>query len=488
MATATKAPPKTKPSTQLPSDPRRLSEVARHVTIPAGIVTTGWPRIQRRLSDMAVSFDLWQEGISRLALGKRADGKYACTVDGITISIPRQVGKTFLVGSLIIALCLEYPGLQVVWTAHHLRTSSKTFKSMQGMVKRRKVSPHLKNIRVANGEQEIEFTNDSIVYFGARAQGFGRGFDEIDVMVFDEAQILTEKALEDMVAATNQARHPHGALLFFMGTPPRPSDPSEMFTNKRRKALKGELTNGIYVEGSADEDGDLDDPEQWRIANFSYPDRTPHESMLRLRANLPSDDAWRREGLGVWDDFESTQRPIDLATWARLATQDAPGEPAGLGIASDVDQIWLSLGASSGAVPTHLGSVLRVRADRSRAEFVAEVKRIQSERDCPVAIDPKGPAGFLVEDLEAADVDLTKASMDDFVQACADMRAATSLDQVVHGDYPDLNAAVSAAGWRTAGDRRLFARKGGDIAMLEAVSLARWAALTRESEPSAMFV
>jgi hypothetical protein len=72
--------------------------------------------------------------------------------------------------------------------------------------------------------------------FGAREQGFGRGFDEVDIEVFDEAQILTEKALEDMIAATNQSRHPHGALLFFMGTPPRPSDPGEAFGLKREGA------------------------------------------------------------------------------------------------------------------------------------------------------------------------------------------------------------------------------------------------------------
>jgi hypothetical protein len=72
-------------------------------------------------------------------------------------------------------------------------------------------------------------------------RGFGRGFDEVDVEVFDEAQILTEKALEDMVAATNQSRHPHGALLFFMGTPPRPVDPGEAFTERRKEALSGEV-------------------------------------------------------------------------------------------------------------------------------------------------------------------------------------------------------------------------------------------------------
>ncbi|MBM0205158.1 hypothetical protein JNW90_20470, partial [Micromonospora sp. STR1s_5] len=59
-----------------------------------------------------------------------------------------------------------------------------------------------------------------------------------------------------MVAATNQSRHPHGALLFYMGTPPRPIDPGEAFSLKRSKALSGESDDMVYIECSADEDAD----------------------------------------------------------------------------------------------------------------------------------------------------------------------------------------------------------------------------------------
>ena len=121
------------------------------------------------------------------------------------MSIPRQVGKTYFVLALLVIMCILFPGLQVIWTAHHLRTSTKTFTSLRGICKRKKVAPHIKpdGIRSATGEQQVAFVNGSLIMFGARAQGFGRGFDEIDVEVFDEAQILDTKALEDMIAATN---------------------------------------------------------------------------------------------------------------------------------------------------------------------------------------------------------------------------------------------------------------------------------------------
>ena len=139
----------------------KLSEAARHVVIPAGIETTGWPAVRAKGAELGLLFDPWQDGTGRVALGKRADGKYAATVGGIVMSIPRQVGKTYFVGALVVILCILFPGLKVVWTAHRTRTATNTFRSMQGMARRKKVAPHVDHIRQANGEQEIAFRNGS---------------------------------------------------------------------------------------------------------------------------------------------------------------------------------------------------------------------------------------------------------------------------------------------------------------------------------------
>src|SRR5699024_2992519 len=181
----------------------RLSEVARELVIPDGITTSVFPRVEQRLNEVGIYFDRWQSGWGMVALGCRADGKYAATIGGVVASIPRQVGKTYTVGGMLIGLCLEFPGLQAIWTSHHSRTTTRTFQSIQGIVRRKKIYPLLSHtgrsdgIRSANGEQEIRFKNGSVIMFGAREQGFGRGMDAIDVEVFDEAQILGIKALED---------------------------------------------------------------------------------------------------------------------------------------------------------------------------------------------------------------------------------------------------------------------------------------------------
>lgn len=277
------------PEPLMKSGTLRLSDLARHVVLPEAIASTGWPSVRAKCLELGVRFDPWQDGLGRAILAKRGDGKYAAGIGGVVISIPRQVGKTYTVGAITFALCILHPGLTVVWTAHRLKTAGETFNSMQGMSRRQKIAPFVEQVFTGSGDEEVRFRNCSRILFGARERGFGRGFAEVDVEVFDEAQILTERALDDMIPATNQSKYPAGALLFFIGTPPKPTDPGEAFTAKRTKALGGKSKDMLFVEFSADRDADPDDRKQWAKANASFPLRTPVEAMLRMQENLSAD-------------------------------------------------------------------------------------------------------------------------------------------------------------------------------------------------------
>ncbi|MUG03605.1 terminase, partial [Bacillus tequilensis] len=110
---------------------------------------------------LGAEFDPWQDGAGRVILAKRADGSLAAMVDGVGMSLPRQVGKTHLVGFLVFALCVNMPGLLVIWTAHHSATSSETFLAMQGMAQRAKVAPHVAQVFKGSGDEEVRFHNGS---------------------------------------------------------------------------------------------------------------------------------------------------------------------------------------------------------------------------------------------------------------------------------------------------------------------------------------
>jgi hypothetical protein len=259
--------------------------------------------------------------------------------------------------------------------------------------------------------------------------------------------------------------------IWLLGTPPTPEDNGEVFTSIRSAALGGKSRTLAYLEWSAHPDDDPALAETRAKANPAWSTRINHEVVQGEYETYPP-DRFALDRLGIW---RSDSAALVMPNWPACATTTAPPAPAALGIAADLDQTWLSLGAASTGVRPHLGSVRRVRAD-ARAAFVADVKRIQDETNCAVGLDRKGPASFLIPALEDAGVRLTLIALDDFVQASADIVAAVEAGDVEHGDYDDLNDAVRAAGWRLVADRRVFARKNGDISSLEAVTVALWVA------------
>jgi hypothetical protein len=432
---------------------------------------------------LGLGFDWWQAQLGTVCLGYDSRGKYAATVGGIGLSIPRQVGKTYFVLAMIVVLCVLFPGLQVVWTAHHLRTSTKTFTTLRGICRRRKIAPLVRAMRAANGEQQVEFTNGSMIMFGARSQGFGRGFDEIDIEVFDEAQILDTKALEDMIAATNQARNEHGALLFFMGTPPRPSDPSEAFESRRAKALEGKAPNAVWLEIAADRGSDPDDRSQWPIMNPSFPHRTPVESMERLRENLGDDDSWNREGRGIWDAMDSS-RVIDEDSWNRVA------DPASMAI----ERLSLAIDvppnrsvASVALAGQRPDGRWHVELDDSRkgVDWVIPwvVSRASKNRLHAVVVDEMSG---LVEErrgrhyLIGTDVVVTLAAAEGrhMAIACAKFYDGVIDGSVMHTDQPQVNVALSLARKRPLAGGWAWNRKdaASDITPIVAETLALWGA------------
>lgn len=467
------------PASQTKPGTRKLSDVARHVVVPTGIVTTGYPAVHQKCRDLGVEHDDWQQGLGRLILGKRDNGLYAATVGGVVLSIPRQVGKTFLIGTIIFALCLLYPNLTVLWTAHHSRTSNETFGKMQGFARRRKVRPYIDgDPRQSHGEQEIRFVNGSRILFGAREHGFGRGFDEVDIEVFDEAQILTASALEDMVAATNQSRHPAGALLFFMGTPPRPKDPGEAFTAKRTKALAGRTTDQVYVEMSGDDNANPDDRKQWTIANPSVPERTPFVAMERLRENLANDESFLLEGLGIWATArKNTVIPMDAWTNAQDEHSFAVDRFA-IGVSVLPDRSMASVGFA-GLREDGLWHVELHEQRAGVAWLPAHLETLvkNNPQVRALVIDGKSQAATLGEEFAARRLVPTITEAVDMGKACGAITDGLVRDlDVKHMGQPQLTYAMSVSGTRSILGGKLFGWSqktiGADNTPWEACTLA----------------
>jgi hypothetical protein len=483
-------PPRSKTATSTP----RLSEYALAFKFPDGIKKTVWTRVEAKGKELDLGFDWWQSQLGTVCLGYGADGQYVATVGGVGLSIPRQVGKTYFVLATLVIMCVLFPGLQVVWTAHHLRTSTKTFTTLRGICRRKKVAPHIAidgrgkpAIRSSNGEQEVVFRNGSKIMFGARSMGFGRGFDEIDIEVFDEAQILDSKALEDMVAATNQARHPHGALLFFMGTPPRPSDPSEAFSLRRADALSGNADDAIWLEIGADPESDPTDRSQFPKMNPSYPTRTPLNSILRLWKNLGDEDSWNREGRGIWDSVRSNG-VIPGPSWLEREDQGSRVvRRHALGVEVGPDLAWASVALAGERADGHFHFELdedQHTRGRGTSWLIPHLQYLMANNPQirSVVVDIAGPVKALLEErngrwfFKGTSILATPVKVAELGAGCAEVLDGIVTGWLHHIGQPQFTASALNAGKRDLGDTGMWVwnRKTAesDITPIQAGTLA----------------
>ncbi|GAA2394298.1 hypothetical protein GCM10009855_37140 [Gordonia cholesterolivorans] len=380
-------------------------------------------------------FDRWQDDVGRLTLAKLANGEYAS--DTIVLSIPRQVGKTYLVACIIFALCLIHPKLTVIWTAHRKTTAAETFRQFDGMAQKPKVAAHVQQVLRGKGDEKIVFNNGSRILFGARESGFGRGMTNVGILVLDEGQILPESTLEDMGATQNVAVNP---LTFVMGTPPRPRDDGEFFSLLRQEAIDGESDGTLYVEFSADRGCDPMDRDQWRKANPSFPRRTSERALLRLRKKLKSDDSWNREALGIWD--EASQAIVSPRRWAELvdAGPDQGVAPDSLGIAAH-DGLFSVVACWADGDDRHVEEVFA----HPRLDLVAEWVAGRASRRMTVFVSNYGAAAPLVPMLQAKRLTVRPASTGDVGRGCELLVEGCEAKWLTHEDQPQLADSLAGA-------------------------------------------
>ena len=428
-----------------------------------------WEDVSDLSASFGVTLDAWQETILQSAMGERADGTWAAKQVGV--SAPRQNGKSQLIVARALAGALLFGEKKIVISAHAQDTARETFaKFIEQIDDSPALAERIDKVMNALNREFIKFKNGATVQFKARTVSGSRGFS-CDCLLLDEAQILGMPAWVSINSTMSARPNPQ---VWLLGTPPTPEDNGEVFASVRDAAITGRSKALAWLEWAADPQDDPALEETRAKANPAWWTRINHEVVQGEFETYPP-ERFALDRLGIWS--------TDLATgiftpgaWSSCATSEAPPAPAALGLALDLDRVWLSLGASSGGDRPHLGSVMRVRLTPDRDKMLAEVLRIALERGIAVAVDAKGPAASLIPLLEERGVTVARAGLDDYVQACAELYDAVEAGAVAHGGYHDLDAAVAAAGWRKVGDRRVFSRKAGDITSLEAVTLARWAA------------
>jgi len=460
----------------------RLADLAKHLVKPADAVTTAWPRVRDTCNNLGWFFDEWQDDLGRLMLAKNGAGLFSASI--CCMSLPRQVGKTYLVGCIAFVICLTQPGTTVIWTAHRGRTATETFRAMKAKAKTPEMAAFIDQrvkgggIRSSNGEQEIEFLNGSRIMFGAREAGFGVGMANVGMLVIDEVQRASSKTMDDLLPTTNAAENP---LVICMGTPPRPTDDGEVFTMFRTEALTGESEDVLYVELGASKRFDLaDEDEFWRQlrqVNPAFPHRVDERAILRNKKGLSVDSVYR-ETFGLWDEISKQFSPLNGPMW-RDALDVGPADgikPDALGVdmsharSISIGACWLEESSA------HVEEVWAGGDEVAAVEWIVA----RAKRRMPVMIDAKSPASSMIPVLKARGVKVLTGNENDMARGCGLVASDLEGGRLTHADQESLNAAREGARKRAIGTAGGWGYDRKDpsveIQSLVAVTLARIAA------------
>lgn len=454
---------------------RRGSQKPRVLTRPDFATEAAGDEAIELAASVGLILDPWQQLLTRLTLAERADGRYAA--DTVAALVARQNGK----GGWLEAVALH--GMFLVgdpltlWTAHQTKTSFEGFLRIKGWIDGSDdLRRHVRRVNNSHGEEGIELRTGSRLRFLARSKSSGRGFSPQRV-IFDEAQELSRLAAEAIVPSM---RAQWNKQAIYTGTVPGPEiNNPDQFRRLRDRGRAGGSSRLAWAEwspkGSDDPKTapsiDLDDRRHWLAANPAIGFRVTEEALESDREAMES-DGFAREALSIWPttpdlDMDAAFGP---GKWQDCQVEGSPPRPEALGLAVSIDQKWTSIAAAGGR---HVGSVIR-REGKKWAP--AELRRLQDEHGCDVVLDSRGPAADLTKQLDDLGVRYRTTTTAEYMDACARLFDDVQEKEIEHGGYDELDRAVGSAQKRNVSDRWAWARKTGDVSMLEAATLARWLA------------
>lgn len=399
--------------------------------------------------------DPWQRRVLDAWLAERGDGRWAASRAGL--AVPRQNGKNALLEVRELYGMVEL-GERFLHTAHEVKTARKAFLRLVGFVENRRKWPELndlvKDIRKTNGQEAIVLHNGGSVEFVARSRGSGRGYT-VDVLVFDEAQELTDEQLEALrpTISSGPAGNPQTILT---GTPPPPGTSGEVFTRYRNAAIEGGDHRLAWHEWSVVGKVDINDMALWEATNPALGRRLHPDGIVDELADM-SADGFARERLGSWE-LGTTGAEIAADVWASLEDGESRRDPKAKS-AFTVD-ITPDRSATSIGYATDRRDRLRhveLIDHRSGTSWAIErLVELKAKWGGEVGLDPSSQAGSLLTGLQEAGVEPVLIGTRDATQACGLFVKMVVEDGTVrHRGQPKLNVAVDA------GCKRMVGPEGG---------------------------
>ena len=418
-------------------------------------------------------------------------------------SVPRQAGKSVaaIVWALFLVVVLGY---SVLWTSQNYGTTMEMLRRFRKVLGMRPGDPNapaafnrfVKRASSKTGQESFELTNGGVLCFSTRTDSASLGFS-FDVIVYDEAQLLTASQMQTIQPTTSRCPH-RNAQLVMVGTPTRAGCSADRFKAMREEAWGDEPGDDMcWVEYGVDEVGDPFDEARWPAANPSLAEGTVDAESIRTGVRSMAGDPLgvAQEYLGYWVPAAQQGEPPLLAEgeWDACLVPQAPapteGERVAYGVRFSKDGRTAALAAAcrpTGGGPTHVELVACVDPVLD-INWLADWLSRRTGTACAVAVDGKAGAGRLYDLLETFHVPrnyVIRATTDQAVTAAALTVEGVRNRTVTHIECPALDESARTSPRRPIGKTGAWGWGGDAAAPVEAVGLALLAITTSKRDPS----
>lgn len=435
--------------------------------------------------------DEWQKAVLDCWLGTNEAGGYTVTSAGL--ATPRQNGKnTVLEGREFFGMAVK--GEKILHTAHQVRTSKKSFRRLAGIFTDKRfpeIQDLVKQIRYTNGEECIELTNGGSIEYSARSRQAARGFDGISLVVFDEAQELTDDQLE-AIMATLSASATGTRQLIYTGTPPYPGCPGDVFRRRRTAALsspgKHDAWHEWSVEGKTIADINTGDKTLWYMTNPAMGIRLTEEFTEEEFRSM-SHDGFARERLGWWAPvFEHKEAfAIDAEAWDACASDDPKPEGKtayGVKFSSDGAMVTLCGAVIPAEGPARI-SLIEKRPTGHGTQWLADWLNARYERAACVVIDGRNGVDVLIDKIAPVwkiKGSIVRPGARDMIAAVGTLTDAIAASELTwYRAQEDMRDSATTSTKRKIGGGWGFG--GENPTPIEAAALALWGAKTAKRDP-----
>ena len=436
--------------------------------------------------------DDWQQNLLRCWLAENKAGEIAVGTAGL--SVPRQNGKNATIEAREF-FGMVVRGEKILHTAHQTRTSKRSFRRLESIFtdkRHKEVCALVKEIRYTNGEEAIELVNGGRIEFSTRTRQSARGFDGISLIVYDEAQELTDDQVEATMS-TLAASATKTRQIIYAGTPPYPGCPGTVFRRIRASCMSGDMPGASWHEWSicADSVADIDvtDVNLWYDTNPALGIRLS-EDFTRDELKTLSKDGFARERLGWWPPAAAVQNEyvLDAASWEACRSMDKkPDGKTAYGVKFTVDGTEAVL---CGAViptdgPARISLIRRESMSRG-VQWLADWLNERYGKASCVVIDGKNGADVLIDKIaptwRAKDC-IVRSGSKQVLAAVGTLTAAVNEQKLTwyFGQEDLSNSATTSVKRPFSGG---FGFGGENSAPIEAASLALWGAQTSKRNPN----